>query len=282
MRDYIEVSLEIKPFIPGGDVAMVQLAELGFESFSENQGVLQAYVPKDEFDGDKLRNWVNKFREAHAVSYSMQTIPGQNWNATWESQYESVFIGGKRLHIRAPFHQPSQEAEIDMIIDPQMSFGTGHHPTTALLCEALLDNTPKGKSVLDFGSGTGVLAILAGRLGASKILAVDIEENAVENTRHNIGLNPAVEIDVEKGNATSIVGQQYELILANINKNILLQDLPVFNEVLLPGGDLFLSGFFSSDADAFRKNKTLANWQELPSYEKEDWMVLHFRKPDHL
>ena len=191
--DYLELELKLSPLKPWSEIAIANLAELGFESFVDNSDGIMAYISNELFDKNRVNHLLNEIM-SEEVDYNVnfRVIPHQNWNATWESEFEPVHVGNK-LSILAPFHDKSVANEIQIEIMPKMSFGTGHHQTTQLMCEWMFDLDFKEKSVLDMGAGTGVLAILAEKFGAKNVLAVDIEdwsaENIVENCKRNNCLN---------------------------------------------------------------------------------------------
>jgi ribosomal protein L11 methyltransferase len=204
-------------------------------------------------------------------------LPQQNWNATWEAQFEPVFIG-EELRIVAPFHELPSFAGIEIVILPKMSFGTGHHQTTHLICQHMLSMDFKGKSVLDMGAGTGVLAILAEKLGAEQICALEIEVWSAENILENIALNKSERISAIHGGAESIPQQSFEVILANINKNVLLEQLPNYSQVLSANGLLLLSGFFVTDAPDLVAASAKHGFEWVKTAELENWAVVLLKK----
>jgi ribosomal protein L11 methyltransferase len=275
--DYIELDVKVTPRQPGSDLLISGLADQGFESFAETADGFLAYIPADQFSESLLLPIQEFTAELGNAEFSHKRIPGQNWNAEWEKQYEPIRIGNRCL-IRAPFHEAQPGIEIDLLIQPQQSFGTGHHPTTRLMAEKLLTMPVSGRYILDMGCGTGVLAILASRLGAAEVLGIDIETNAVENARENVERNPVKNVTIEEGTEASIGRRSFDVIVANINKNILLKSLPVYAAALRPEGDLLLSGFFTTDTDELQN---AASQQVLLFSEKKtegEWAMLHFVK----
>ena len=232
-----------------GDIIAAYLSEFPFDSFDYQEGLLGAYIPTNELDSCRVE--VERMLEEEGfVDYFFEDIEAQNWNATWESDFEEVEVRGKVL-IRAPFHKERLNYKgLEIIIQPKMSFGTGHHCTTQLMIEALLDGDIEGKRVLDMGSGTGVLAIVAAKLGAVDVLAVEIDDMAEESVRKNIALN-GVEEKVESvcGDARAIEGKEFDIVLANINRNILLADMEAYTNTLSKGGELIMSGFLEEDVE---------------------------------
>jgi len=223
------------------------LADAGFESFAENEngtvsGFIQAPLYTAELsarlDSDEFSEFID--------SYVIERIADQNWNAVWESQYEPVLIDN-RCMVRAPFHPPKAGVEYDIVIMPKMSFGTAHHETTKLMIQYLLGTEISGKSLLDMGSGTAVLAILARMKGAFPVSAIDNDEWAYNNALENVQGNNFADIEVLLGDSSLLSGKKFDIILANINRNILLKDIPVYRKSLAAGGKLFMSGFYSED-----------------------------------
>ncbi len=234
------------------EIFTAALADFPFESFMEEAGALKAYIPAEGLAGCK--DEVDAvLREAGVDGHRYIFIEAVNWNAVWESNFEPVDVAGL-CRIRAPFHDPAPEGVMDVVIMPKMSFGTGHHSTTYLMSQAVMEYDVAGKRGLDMGSGTGVLAIIAAMRGAAFMDAVDIDEWAFGNSRENIAAN-GVEGCVEsiKGDACAISGRTYDFILANINLNILLKDMPRYAAVLRSGGGIFFSGILHSDVPALEK-----------------------------
>lgn len=223
------------------------LADAGFESFAENEnGTVSAFIQAHLFTPDlSSRLGSDEFAE-FLDSFLVERIADQNWNAIWESQYEPVLIDN-RCMVRAPFHPQLVGVEFDIVIMPKMSFGTAHHETTKLMIQYLLSMQISGKSLLDMGSGTAVLAILARMKGAFPVSAIDNDEWAYNNALENVQSNNFGDIEVILGDSSTLSGKKFDIILANINRNILLNDIPVYRESLNAGGKLFLSGFYSED-----------------------------------
>lgn len=275
--DYIELDVKVTPRQPGSDLLISGLAENGFESFAETAEGFLAYIPAAQFSESLLIPLQEFTPEMGTASFSSKHIPSQNWNAEWEKQYEPVWIGTRAV-IRAPFHEPFPDVEIELVIQPQQSFGTGHHPTTRLVAEKLLTIPLSGRYILDMGCGTGVLSVLAARLGAAEVLGIDIETNAVENARENVGRNPVRNVTIEEGTEASIGSRSFGLILANINKNVLLKSMPVYAAALRAGGDLLLSGFFTTDTEELVKAGEASGLQFCTSQAENEWALLHLAK----
>jgi ribosomal protein L11 methyltransferase len=248
--DYLEVTIDLVPRNPWAEIAMVQLADQGFESFVDTETGLLAYAQVTAID--VLQPLKGTFLEENTSDVSISThqkiIPQQNWNATWEADFQPVVVENY-LTILAPFHERVDQTGMLVEILPKMSFGTGHHQTTWMMAKALFELKEMPKKVLDMGTGTGVLAIIAEKLGAQEIVAVDIEDWSVENTIENAERNACNTITALCGDIDLLEGQHFELILANINKNVLKAHIPHYSKLLVENGTLFLSGFFDSDVE---------------------------------
>lgn len=270
---------ELKCSLPAGNEAfaeliMARLGECGYESFVESEDGLLAYIPTSRFDPAVL-NEPMLWPEGVEVEYSWSQIPEQNWNAVWESNFNPVTLAG-RCYIRAPFHDAVDGIEYDIIIEPKMSFGTAHHETTALMIEYLLDTEVIGKRVLDMGCGTGVLAILAEMKGAGDVVAIDNDEWAYNNTLENIDKNNCTHISVKLGDAALLGDEKFGLIIANINRNILLNDMVAYTSCLQPGGTLLMSGFYLSDLDAISAEAGRLGLRYVGHRERNNWVAACF------
>jgi len=258
------------PAKPTTEILTARLAELDFESFIENENGTDAYVPADVESEEKVQRLIETLEGN--ITYEREEIAEQNWNAQWEADYQPVCVE-RTFRVRAPFHENDPTFAHEIVIQPQMSFGTGHHETTWLVLKELSELDCKGKSLLDAGSGTGVLAIAARKLGANRILAYDIEEWAYQNTAENVALNHA-EIEVRKGDASAIGEETFDVVLANINKNVLLSDMPRFAKALTPGGHLLLSGFFQTDVEDLVAAAEEHGLTKESVRTKNDWAVV--------
>lgn len=245
--EYIELICHPSPGEHTADLLVILLANAGFESFTENEnGTLSAFIQApmytpaltSKLGSDEFSEFLDSFHVEH--------IADQNWNAVWESQYDPVLIDNRCL-VRAPFHETRAGVEFEIEIMPKMSFGTAHHETTKLMIQYLLGMQVAGKSLLDMGSGTAVLAILARMKGAFPVSAFDNDEWAYNNALENVENNNFTDIEVLLGDSSLLAGRKYDIILANINRNILLNDIPVYRESLNAGGKLFMSGFYCED-----------------------------------
>lgn len=275
--DYLELTLELEPKRPWSEIAIAELADLGFESFVETETGIQAYAPYSIGNASELFNQTSLADNPEvSVKLDAKKIEHQNWNAQWESDFHPVEIDDD-LVILAPFHEKAAfHAKRQIIIQPQMSFGTGHHQTTYLMCRYLMDIPQIAEKVLDMGTGTGVLAILAEQLGAKEIVAVDIEPWSVENTADNALRNRCNAISAVLGDIDEVTERGFGLILANINKNVLKRHLPYYYEKLNSGGTLLLSGFFESDIAEMKEAATSAGFAFSSSKTKETWAAIAF------
>jgi ribosomal protein L11 methyltransferase len=246
--NYLEVQLTVSPEYT--DILMAELAELGFESFVETDEGLEAYIPENDFEEESLRNLLAKYQSITAIGHSWKALEKKNWNEEWERSYEPIEVG-KDVRVRALFHEPDDRFRYELLITPKMSFGTGHHETTWLVMNEQLSLPHQRLAILDVGCGTGILAILARKLGAVDLLAFDIDEWAVENTRENFSLNGITDqgAEVFEGTIAGVSAERkFGGILANINRNILLNEIPRYVQHLLPAGWLVVSGFYEGDA----------------------------------
>ncbi|MEC7264901.1 MAG: 50S ribosomal protein L11 methyltransferase [Bacteroidota bacterium] len=267
---YLEYNFKITPLQPATDILIAELGDAGFESFVETEEGLLAYILKEEWKEGQLDDLFAMQHPGFEISWTSTEIEQQNWNAEWEKNFHPIQVGG-RCMVRAPFHDPI-DVEYDIVIEPKMSFGTGHHETTHMMLQHILDHDFEGKSVLDMGCGTGVLAILAMKKGATPVEAIDIDEWCVINSQENIERNDCASIHVEQGISDVLVGRKYDVILANINRNILLDDIPVYANCLNKGGALFLSGFYLQDLDAISAKCAAHGLEFEKKLEKNNWI----------
>lgn len=272
--DYIEVNLGLNPIIPYREVLVALLAEVGYESFMDTKEGLQAYIPADSFDETILATSLSQI-DGVQIDQRIERIAHTNWNEKWEKDYHPVEVDS-RCVIRALFHKPMPNYEFQIIIQPQMSFGTGHHPTTLTIAQALLDMDLSGKSLLDLGTGTGVLAILAEKKGAVGIVATDIEGHIIENARDNVRHNDCVEIRVDKADLAVPSKEKFDIILANINLNTLVAGLPNITAQANEGATVLLSGFYNEDAETLVNAAKPLGLQYVQRKTHLNWAVLHF------
>ena len=276
--DYYSWEISCNPVVEGRELLYPILADLGFDSFEETEEGLMAYVPCDLFQEASVQTVKNHpwLQSLEALEIVHRKVEQENWNEVWESNVSPIEVEDKLL-IRAPFHGAPKDGRMDLLIQPQMSFGTGHHETTWQMCKALMDTDLKGKALLDMGSGTGILAILSERLGATEILGIEIEAPAVDNANENAALNACSKVQFVHGNADNIPSQQYDIILANINRNVLLQDMGAYVAALKPGASLYLSGFYTSDNELLVEKAKEYKLELQNKSAKNDWSLLHFK-----
>ena len=273
---YLEYSFLVKPLSLGNEILIAELGYVGFESFVEDYQGLKAYIQKKEWNKNILEEIQILNSTEFEITYSFNEIEQVNWNAAWEKNFHPIEVDQKCV-VRAPFH-PQANVDYEIIIEPKMSFGTGHHQTTRLMCSFLLEEDVNSKKVLDMGTGTGILAILSEQLGATSILAVDIEDWSVENTLENAERNACSEIEGRCGDIDSIGEKDYDIVLANINRNILLRHLPSYSEKLTKNGILFLSGFFNSDSEDLKQAAAKEGLSFVDQKSEENWCALKFEK----
>jgi len=270
---YLEIDLRLTPTAPWREVMVAQLGLLGFESFVDTPEGFKAYIPQSDFrENDFLQIDVFDIQGLE-IEWQSQIIPPKNWNRLWEQNFSPIKVGN-RCVVRADFH-PSEKAEYELVITPKMSFGTGHHQTTQMMISFLLDLDCKDKCVLDMGTGTGVLAILAEKRGANSILAVDNDPWCVENTKENIELNRCQYISAELDDSVSTT-KKFDLVLANINRNVLLEQIGDYGQILTSGGDLFLSGFYVVDLGIIRNTCEAEGFRFIRNFEQNGWVAAHF------
>lgn len=258
------------------EILTAELSDYPFESFETDGGLLKAYIPHDRLAACKAE--VDALLTRYGVEGRYVAIEAQNWNALWESNFPEVDVEG-RLRIRAPFHAPAPAGEMEVVVMPRMAFGTGHHATTWLVSRALLDLDVRGRRGLDMGSGTGILSIVAVKRGAVHVDAIDIDDWADANCRENIAANGVADrITPLLGDARLLAGRRYDFIVANINRNILLSDLPAYAATLTPGGDLLMSGFLEADVPSIVAGAAAQGLAHVATATREGWCLVHVRK----
>lgn len=272
---YLAYHFTVNPPQPGSEILMAIIADLGFESFDNNDTGFTGYIREEEASDLNLDEFIfNDF----IYSYRVEKIAKVNWNAEWEKNFEPVVVNNL-ICIRAPFHEENKNVIHEIVIMPKMSFGTGHHQTTQLMCAAMFKADFKNKRVLDMGCGTGVLAILAHILGAKDILAVDIDEWSVENCIENCAENNCKDIMVKKGDIDILDSEAlFDIIVANINKNILKKHIIVYSKKLNAGGKLFLSGFFKTDVDELSEVAKSCQLKTETLNSRDEWAMLMLQK----
>lgn len=271
---YIEYDFNVTPLQPGTEILIAELGYAGFESFVETEEGVTAYIQKEEWNSGILENINILGSDEFKIEFTISDIAQVNWNSEWEKNFDSIEVDGK-CTVRAPFH-PNKNFEYEIVIEPKMSFGTGHHETTFMMLQFILENDFKGKSVLDMGCGTAVLAILAEMRGASKLDAIDIDEWCFENSMENIERNDCKNISVFQGDASLLSGKKYDVIIANINRNILLNDMEIYRKCLDNGGVLYLSGFYNEDLTIITETCNNLGLSFVENKEKNNWVAAKF------
>ena len=248
----------------------------GYDSFLENDEGFEAYVEVSHFDEKILKQGFNQYAAAN-VSYTLQEVAEKNWNVEWESNFEPIIVEEQCL-VRATFHKIAKKYPYEIIIDPKMAFGTGHHATTYLMLSWQLEIDHQGKSVMDAGCGTGILSIMALQRGAAKVLAFDNNEWAIENSRENFGINHCSQIRLFQGTVAEVdKAEKFDIILANINRNVLLEEMDVYTHLLHPAGSLLLSGFFQEDAPLIIERAAETGLHLEDKRTRDRWSSLLFR-----
>jgi len=271
---YIGYDFKVSPLQPGTEILIAELGYVGFESFVETEEGVTAYIQKDEWNTAILEDINILDSEEFKIEFTFSEIEQVNWNSEWEKNFDPIEVDG-RCTVRAPFH-PNKNFEYEIVIEPKMSFGTGHHETTFMMLQFILENDFEGKSVLDMGCGTAVLAILAEMRGASKLDAIDIDEWCFENSLENIERNHCENISVFLGDASLLAGKKYDVIIANINRNILLNDMDTYRKCLDKGGVLYLSGFYKEDLPIITEVCNNLGFNFVENKEKNKWVAAKF------
>ena len=258
------------------DMLTTMLAEIGFDSFMDEDYALKAYCSTDSRDDMAVENLLLDPAFTDLRLLKVEEMPDKDWNELWEASYQPVVVN-ERCRVRAPFHEPDPSFEFDLVIEPKMSFGTANHETTAQIIQLMLETDFQGKEVLDMGSGTAVLAILAKKLGAGHTVAIDNDEWAYRNAFTNVDLNGVSDIDIILGDALSIQGQ-YDVVLANINRNILLRDMHYYVEAMKPGAHIFFSGFYSEDLEHIKGEAERLGLHYERHLTRNNWVAAEFVK----
>lgn len=271
---YLGYNFKVEPLQPATEILIAELGYAGFESFVETEEGVTAYIQKDEWTEAILDDIYVLSSNEFEISYDFNEIEQINWNEEWEKNFKPIIVDDL-VSVRAPFHE-KPDAKYDLIIEPKMSFGTGHHETTHMMIQHILKNDFKDKTVLDMGCGTGVLAILAEKVGATQLDAIDIDNWCYLNSLENVERNECQHISVYEGDVKLLEGKKYDSIIANINRNILMADISSYAKSLNKNGTLFLSGFYEEDIPAIEAecNKQMLNLSE--TLKRGRWVSLKF------
>ena len=273
--NYFEINFSITPYEEYiSDVLASELGEIGFDSFVSTEVGLDAYALESAFDEAKLKNLLADFPFEASIDYKVTQIESKNWNEEWEKHYFEPIVIGNECVIHSSFHKNVPKVKYDIIIDPKMAFGTGHHETTSLVIGRLLQMDLNGKTLLDMGCGTAVLAILAAMKGAKDIVAIDIDTWCTENSQENIEKNNTPDIKVQLGGAELLAGLHFDIILANINRNILLDDMEQYAACLSQGGELYMSGFYVQDIPLIEAEANRNGLKLIDYHEKNNWVAV--------
>ena len=281
MNDYTRVRFTVTPNDEvATDVLAALLAEVGFESFLPEEDGMSAYAPQALYDADSVAAVVAAFPlEGFAITYTDEFIEGEDWNAEWEKNYFQPIVLGEECVIHSTFHTDVPKARYDILIDPKMAFGTGYHQTTCHMLRAILGENMEGKSVLDMGCGTALLAILARKHGAKDVVAIDIDEFAYENALENIALNGTPDIEVRLGGAEALrENDTFDYVIANINRNILLADMGSYAACMHQGSVIFISGFYTEDMEVLKAEAARHGLRYESFAEDKNWAMMRFVK----
>lgn len=280
MNDYIETRFQVDPCDEiATDVLAAILCENGYESFVPDETGLTAYVKKELFDSDVLTDVISTFPMDNKITLSYEIIEGQDWNSEWEKNYFQPIVVGDKCVIHSSFHNDVPSAEYDIVIDPKMAFGTGHHATTSLIIRQLLVMDLKDKDVMDMGTGTGILAILCAMRGAKNVSAIEIDEFAYVNAVENVRLNGVPQINVHHGDAALLKEENIvDVFIANINRNIITNDIDAYADDLKPKGLMLLSGFYEEDIPVIMEKAKILGLEYRSHSVQDRWSCLILEK----
>jgi ribosomal protein L11 methyltransferase len=274
---YTQISFKLNPdTTENREILVAMLSDLAFESFDESEDCVMGYIPGESFDLEEIKAITSLL--PFSVATENEMIPDKNWNEVWEKNYFKPLLIGNRCLVRAPFHTEYEPAEFELVIEPKMAFGTGNHETTTLVAEQILNMDLTGKTVLDMGCGTGILGMLASLKGAKSIIAIDIDTWSFESTVENARLNNILNLEAKLGDASLLGTETFEIIFANIHKNVIVNDLPVYESVLQSGGRIYLSGFYIHGMPDVKAKAESLGLVETGFQEKNNWVVYAFRK----
>jgi ribosomal protein L11 methyltransferase len=274
---YTQITFKLNPDNQENrEILVAMLADLAFESFDESEEQIMGYIPGESTHLEEIKAITTLLPFSALIKNEL--IPDKNWNEVWEKNYFKPLLIGNRFLVRAPFHTEFEPAEFELVIEPKMAFGTGNHETTTLVAEQILDMDLAGKTVLDMGCGTGILGMLASLKGAKSVTAIDIDTWSFESTVENARLNNILNLEAKLGDASLLGTETFEIIFANIHKNVIINDLPVHESVLQSGGKIYLSGFYTHDMPDVKAKAESLGLVETGFQEKNNWVVYAFRK----
>ncbi len=263
---------------PFRDILIAEMGQLDFDSFVETELGFEAYIAESEFDHPSVQILFNNYRQQTRIWYELKKIKKENWNEEWEKNYDPIKVGDQ-IYVRADFHAPDPAFPYEIVINPKMSFGTGHHETTSQMLALQLGIDHQDKKVIDIGSGTGILAIMADKLGAQSVAATDIDEWCIENSRENFDLNQVTPDFVKQGVIKDLqIEGSYDIVLANINTNILLEEMEAYRALMGDNAFLLLSGFYDFDKVRIIEKAQKIGLKEIASSEKNKWCAVVFDK----
>ncbi|MDD7604448.1 MAG: 50S ribosomal protein L11 methyltransferase [Candidatus Limisoma sp.] len=280
MNDYYKVKFTLAPCLAYEcDILAALLADVGFESFEQTDDGVDAFVKKELWDKDAVSEVIKLYDFEAKIDFSEELVVGQDWNEEWEKHYFNPIVFEDKCVIHSSFHKDFPRLQYDIVIDPKMAFGTGHHETTSLMIKRILDAEMTGKSVLDMGTGTGVLAILSAMVGATNVVGVEIDPPAYENAVANAQLNGHPEIDLRLGGAEMVTeSNSFDFVLANINRNIITADIDRYASALKAGGEMMLSGFYVDDVPVVEAAANKCGLERVSVIEKNRWANLQLVK----
>ena len=280
MNDYVKATFFVEPYNEVQcDILAALLCEVGFESFEQNVTGIDAYIQQSLFDTSNIEQAISQYDFSSKITWKCETIEGRDWNEEWEKNYFTPMVIADRCVIHSTFHKDYPKMEYDIVIDPKMAFGTGHHETTNLMVEQILREEMNGATVLDMGTGTGILAMLASMCGAKEAVGIEIDEFAFQNTLENVKLNNVRNVKMLLGDASLLKPEwQFDYVIANINRNIITADIDRYAMVLRPGGKMLLSGFYEHDIPVVLETATPLGLTEVLHNVKNRWTMLLLEK----
>lgn len=276
MNNYYKVRFDLNPCTETEtDVLAALLCDAGFESFEPDCKGVSAYIRQELYEPSVVNDAIAAYPFSSSIKVTEELIEGQDWNSEWEKHYFKPIVFEDRCVVHSSFHTDYPKAEYDIVIDPKMAFGTGHHETTSLMIHRILSADMRGKNVLDMGTGTGILAILSAMRGAGNVVGVEIDPPAYENAKENVAVNGEERIDIRLGGVDAVKEVEYfDYVLANINRNIILADIGSYAKALKSGGTMLLSGFYIHDVDMIVEAAGKYGLQKLSVLSQKDWANL--------